>query len=249
MKLVIAISISLVTTMMFASGCVSQTASRQSAAATQQQTTNPGSAIQSPAAQGSDSKNTVTNPALLDPTKANVQAPDKFQVKVSTTKGDFVVDVNRKWSPNGADRFYNLVKIGYFDNVVIFRAIKGFMFQFGIHGDPAVNAKWSNANIKDDPKSEISNQKGYITFAKTGQPNSRSTQLFINLGNNAGLDGQGFTPFGQVVSGMDVVEKINTEYGENPRSFQGDFKAGGNDYALQRFPNLDIIKSMSIVEQ
>jgi peptidyl-prolyl cis-trans isomerase A (cyclophilin A) len=246
MKLVMAISISLASTLMYASGCISQTAARPQA--TPQQTANPVS--EAPAGtQGSDSKNAARHPGLLDPSKANEQAPETFKVKMSTTKGDFVIAVTRKWSPNGADRFYNLVKIGYFQDIAIFRAIKGFMFQFGIHGDPNVSAKWSNSNIKDDPNAGISNEKGFITFAKTGQPNSRSTQLFVNLGNNRGLDAQGFTPFGQVVSGMDVVEKINTEYGENPRDLQGNFEAGGNEYVLKRFPNLDIIKSATIIEQ
>ena len=230
--------------MMFASGCVSQTATRQ-----QPQTASPQSDAQTPATQGSDSKNAASHPALLDPTKATEQAPEKFQVKFTTTKGDFVIDVTRKWSPNGADRFFNLVKMGYFQDIAIFRAIDGFMFQFGIHGDPKISAIWSEANIKDDPSAGVSNEKGFVTFAKTGRPDSRSTQMFVNLGNNRALDAQGFTPFGQIVSGMEVVEKINTEYGENPRDFQGNFKAGGNKYALERFPNLDIIKSATIVEQ
>ncbi len=189
------------------------------------------------------------NPAMLDPTKATEKAPDTFRAKLVTSKGDIVIEVNRKWSPNGADRFYNLVKIGYFKDVLVFRAIKGFMFQFGIHADPAVNAEWGNSNIKDDPPAGISNQKGFITFAKTGAPNSRSTQMFINFGDNGGLDNQGFTPFGKVVEGMAVLEKINTEYGENRIfNFQGDFQAKGNPYALSKYPNLDMIKSATIIK-
>ena len=213
------------------------------------------------AAQSSLFKNAVTgmqvdsqtntsdqHPALSNPNLAQEQAPDQFKVKFETTKGEFMMEIVRTASPEGVDRFYNLVKIGYFKDIVIFRAIDGFMFQFGIHGDPSVSEVWSEANIKDDPAVGVSNTPGTISFAKSGMPNSRSTQLFINLGNNSNLDGMGFTPFGKVVEGMDVVEKINTEYGENRGDVQGQFKAKGNDYILKEFPNLDIIKSVSIVE-
>lgn len=187
------------------------------------------------------------HPALLDPSKANERAPDEFKVKFETTKGDFVLQVVRDAAPNGVDRFYNLVKIGYFQDIVIFRAVKGFMFQFGIHGDPAVSAQWSDANIKDDPNAGVSNTPGTICFAKTGAPNSRSAQMFVSLGNNSFLDNQGFTPFGKVVEGLDVVAKINTEYGENKGDVQGKFKQQGNDYILKAFPNLDIIKAAEVV--
>lgn len=188
------------------------------------------------------------HPALKDPSLATEKAPEKFRVKFSTTKGDYTVEVNRAWSPNGADRFYNLVKIGYFQDVAIFRAIKGFMYQFGIHGDPAISAVWGEANISDDPNAGISNAPGTLCFAKTGRPNSRSTQMFVNLGNNANLDAQGFTPFGSVVEGMDVVRKINTEYGENRPNVQGDFKDQGNAYIMKQFPNIDLIKSVTLIE-
>lgn len=198
--------------------------------------------------QGSGTAKTQ-HPGLMDPSKANEKAPDKYRVQFETTKGKFVIACDRSWSPNGADRFYNMCKVGYMNDIAIFRAIKGFMFQFGIHGDPAVNDKWFNATIKDDPGvKEISNGPGFITFAKTGAPNSRSTQLFINLGNNNFLDSDGFTPFGQVVEGMDVIKKINTEYGENPRTFQRTFKAKGNAYVKQLYPNIDFIKSVKIME-
>ena len=198
-----------------------------------------------------DQETTSPNPGLADPALANKKAPDKFRVKFTTTKGDFVLEVVREWSPNGADRFYNMVDIGYFNDTAIFRAIEGFMFQFGIHGDPAVNEVWSEANFNDDPEVGKSNLPGFITFAKTGAPNSRSTQLFINLGNNANLDNMGFTPFGQVIEGMEVIKKINTEYGENDRSkdIQGDFKTQGNAYILKEFPNLDLIKSVTLIEE
>lgn len=201
-----------------------------------------------PAGQTQPSK---PHPGLKDPKLALEKAPAKFDVDVVTTKGNFTITVNRDWSPNGADRFYNLVKIGYFQDIGIFRAIKGFMFQFGIHGDPAVNQVWGEATIKDDkPQRGVSNKPGTITFAKTGLPNSRSTQFFINLGNNDFLDSQGFTPFGEVTKGKDVVAKINTEYGENPRgeNIQGRFKDEGNKFIRQRFPRLDFIKSISLAK-
>lgn len=188
------------------------------------------------------------HPGLLDPKQAVEKAPAKFDVLVSTTKGDLVITVQRDWSPNGADRFYNLVKIGYFKDIGIFRAIKGFMVQFGIHGDPNVNKAWSEATIKDDAqKRGISNKPGMITFARTSQPDSRSTQFFINLGSNGFLDPQGFTPFGQITKGADVITKINTEYGENTREVQSKFEAEGNDYIRKRYPKIDYIKSIQLM--
>jgi len=196
--------------------------------------------------QGSDTK---IHPAILDPAQANEKAPDKFQAKFVTTKGDFVVEVTREWAPNGADRFCNLVKIGYFKDIAIFRAIKGFMFQFGIHGDPTVIVKWKDANIKDDPRNDsVSNQKGFLTFAHAGR-NSRSAQMFINLGDNKMLDTQPvqFPPIGRIVSGAEVIDAINTEYGENARDVQQNFQAQGNAYILKRYPNIDMIKSVELV--
>ncbi len=184
---------------------------------------------------------------LPGPEEATETAPDTYQVEFETTKGNFVVEVNREWSPNGADRFYNLVKIGYFQDIAIFRAIKDFMIQFGIHGDPAVNKVWSEAKIKDDASGKASNEPGMITFARTGAPDSRSVQFFINLGDNARLDNSGFTPFGKVVSGMDIVTQINTEYDENSREVQGRFQAEGNEFIRKKYPNLDYIKSIKLI--
>jgi len=197
-----------------------------------------------------DEKAKKAHPGLMDPAKANETAPEKFDVEFTTTKGDFTLTVQRDWSPNGADRFYNMVRIGYFEEIAFFRAIEGFMVQFGIHGDPKVNEKWFDATIKDDKKKGISNEPGFITFAKTGQPDSRSTQFFLSLGSNGFLDSQGFTPFGKVTKGMEVVKKINTEYGENPRNenVQGDFKAMGNEYIKKRFPKIDFIKSVKLID-
>lgn len=185
---------------------------------------------------------------IMNPDAATEQAPDEFKVKFTTTQGDIVLAIHREWSPNGADRFYNLVKIGYFEDIAIFRAIEGFMFQFGIHGNPEVSAKWREATIEDDESVEgVSNDVGFITFAKTGQPNSRSVQFFINLGNNERLDDMGFTPFGQIVEGMEIAKKINTEYGENRRADQRRFETEGNAFIEKTYPNVDYIKSASLV--
>lgn len=187
----------------------------------------------------------AANPALLSPEKATEKAPDAFKVKLVTTKGDMVIEVNRAWSPNGADRFYNLVKIGYYDDTAFFRIVNGFMAQIGIHGDPAVNAKWRPSTIPDDPAAGQSNKPGYVTFAKTGMPNSRTTQFFVNFGDNAFLDGQGFTPFGKVVDGSPVLGALNLEYGESPD--QGAIQSQGNAYLKANFPRLDYIKTARIV--
>lgn len=199
---------------------------------------------------GSESK-AARNPALLDPSLAKEKAPDEFKAKFSTTKGDFVIEVKRTWAPNAADRFYNLVKIGYFNDLAFFRNIEGFMVQFGINGDPAVNEKWSESNIKDDPVKE-SNQRGYVTFAQKSIPNSRSTQIFINFGDNGGLDSQRFAPFGRVVEGMDVVDSLYSGYGEGaPRGRGPDqprIQSEGNAYLKSDFPKLDYVKTAKIVE-
>jgi peptidyl-prolyl cis-trans isomerase A (cyclophilin A) len=184
------------------------------------------------------------NPAALTAT-----APDTYKVEFDTTKGNFTVEVTRALAPNGADRFYNLVRSGFFSDVAFFRVIPGFMCQFGIHGDPAVSAKWREANITDDPV-KGSNTRGAVTFATAG-PNTRTTQLFINFGDNTGLDAQGFSPFGKVSEGMDVVDKINSEYGEGAPNGagpdQGRIQTEGNTYLKKDFPNLDYIKSASVI--
>ena len=141
---------------------------------------------------------------LMNPSALKEQAPPTYRVKFDTSKGPFVIEVHRDWAPNGADRFYNLVKNGFFDDARFFRVVEGFMVQFGINGDPKVSAVWREARIKDDPV-RISNKRTFVTFATAG-PNTRTTQVFINFGDNHNLDSQGFAPFGQVVSGMKVVE-------------------------------------------
>jgi len=187
---------------------------------------------------------------LANPAALTEKAPASYKVRFDTSKGPFVIQVNRAWAPHGADRFYNLVKNGFYDDVRFFRVISGFMVQFGINGDPALSAKWSDANIPDDAV-KTSNKRGTITFATAG-PNTRTTQVFINFGDNGGLDGQGFAPFGSVVSGMKVVDAINAEYGEGaPRGRgpdQGRLQQQGNAYLKQSFPRMDYVKKATIVK-
>jgi peptidyl-prolyl cis-trans isomerase A (cyclophilin A) len=194
----------------------------------------------------------VTHPDLLDPSKAKETAPAVFKAKLTTTKGDFVIEVHRDWSPKGADRFYNLVKMGFFDDTRFFRAIDGFMVQFGLSGDPAVNTKWQNANLDDDPGGVQSNKRGFVSFATRGA-NTRTTQLFVNYSDgNARLDAMHFTPFGQVASGMDVVDSLYKGYGEGAPMGQGpnqgQIQSQGNAYLDAQFPKLDQIKHAEIVK-
>lgn len=175
--------------------------------------------------------------------------PEKFLVKLETSKGDVLIEVTREWSPNGAARFYDAVKAGFYDECRFFRVVPGFMVQWGINGDPKVQSKWRDAEFKDDvvpAKLKASNTRGFITFAKSGKPHSRTTQLFINYDDNARLDESGFTPFGKVVEGMEVIDKIQSKYRERPD--QGVIQRRGNDYLKQDFPDLDFIKKASIVE-
>jgi peptidyl-prolyl cis-trans isomerase A (cyclophilin A) len=170
------------------------------------------------------------------------KAPATFKVKFDSSAGPFVVEVTRAWAPNAADHFYTLVKNGFYDQARFFRVVPGFMVQFGINADPAVQAKFRNT-IKDDPVKE-SNKRGYVTFAQTAAHNSRSTQIFINYKDNTFLDGQRFAPFGRVTSGMEAVDKINSEAGEKPN--QGAIQAQGNAYLNKDFPKLDYVKKATI---
>jgi peptidyl-prolyl cis-trans isomerase A (cyclophilin A) len=187
---------------------------------------------------------------LTDPAALNAKAPAVYQAKFDTSKGPFVIEVHRDWAPQGADRFYNLVKNGFFDNARFFRVIEGFMVQFGINGDPKIATVWRDADIKDDPVKQ-SNGRGTITFATAG-PNTRTTQVFINFADNAPLDGQGFSPFGKVVSGMEVVDSLYSGYGEGAPNGngpdQGRIQSQGNAYLEQDFPKLDFIKTATIAE-
>jgi peptidyl-prolyl cis-trans isomerase A (cyclophilin A) len=190
----------------------------------------------------------VTTPAnpLTQPNspEMNQTAPDSFRVHFATSVGDFEIEVVRAWAPRGADRFYNLVKHSWYDGDRFFRAIPGFVVQFGLNGDPEIGKWWRNARIVDDSVAH-SNTRGTITYAKADR-NTRTTQVFINLRDNKQLDGQGFSPFGQVVSGMDVVDKITTQYDDKPD--QGLIQMQGNTYLEQNFPKMDYIKTATIVQ-
>jgi peptidyl-prolyl cis-trans isomerase A (cyclophilin A) len=189
-------------------------------------------------------KTAKTTAALKDPAKLKDVAPETYRVNFDTSTGTFVVEVTRAWAPHGADRFYNLVKNGFFDGCRFFRVVPNFMVQFGINGDPKIQSVWRNARIPDDPGKQ-SNKRGSITFASAG-PNSRTTQVFINFRDNASLDNQGFAPFGQVVSGLEVVNKINAEYRERPQQQQ--IQSEGNAYLTKEFPKLDYIKAATIAK-
>jgi peptidyl-prolyl cis-trans isomerase A (cyclophilin A) len=206
---------------------------------------------QSTATPAPEAKPAAPSASLADPSKFTEKAPDSFKVKFDTSVGSFTIEVTRALSPNGADRFYNLAKNGFFTDVAFFRVIEGFMCQFGIHGDPKVATAWRTANIQDDPV-KASNTRGMVTFAKSGLPNSRSTQFFINFGDNAQLDTMGFSPFGKISEGMDVVDKIYKGYGEGaPRGNGPDqmrAQSEGNTYFKKEFPKLDYIKSATLVK-
>ncbi len=192
---------------------------------------------------------TAQTAALKTPASLSEKAPATFKVKFDTSAGVFVIEVTRAWAPLGADRFYNLVKNGYYNECRFFRVIQGFMVQFGINGDPAVARVWQGSTLGIDPVVQ-SNKRGTITYAMGRTPDTRTTQVFINFGDNVRLDGMGFAPFGQVVSGMDVVEKIYPGYGEGAPSGQGPnqsrIQTEGNAYLAKDFPKLDFIKTATI---
>lgn len=177
-------------------------------------------------------------------------APETFRARFETSAGEFTVEVNRAWAPRGADRFYNLVRHGFYDGTRFFRVLDGFVAQFGISGDPAVTRAWEGETIPDDPV-ERSNERGTLTFATSG-PNSRTTQLFINLADNPRLDGMGFAPIGRVVEGMSVVDDLYAGHGEGaPRGegpAQGRIEAEGNAYLEEEFPELDYIEEAHVME-
>ena len=200
----------------------------------------------SPTASAQGSDNPLLNPASLTET-----APDSYQVNFDTSKGSFVVQVTRGWAPHGADRFYNLVKGGYYDGCRFFRVIPNFMAQFGLNGDPEISKAWRTEQIPADPV-EASNRRGFITFAMGGSPDTRTTQVFINFSNNRTLDASGFAPFGEVVSGMDVVDDLYDGYGDGPPRGRGPdqvrFNLEGNAYLDEEFPRLDYINRATIIE-
>ena len=186
--------------------------------------------------------------ALLRPALLKDKAPETYQVKFSTSKGDFTVSVTRAWAPRGADRFYNLAKHHFFDNGSFFRVLKGFVAQFGLSAYPPVNAVWSKATIQDDPVTQ-SNKKYYLTFATAG-PNTRTTQLFINLADNPRLDGMGFASFGQVTDGTSVVDSLYADYGEGAPSGggpdQSEIEKQGKPYLDKGWPKLDYVKTTTL---
>ncbi len=196
-----------------------------------------------------EEKRAATKPAAEEK-KETSKAPDRFAVKLETTKGDIIIDVHKDWSPNGADRFYELVTGGYYKDVAFFRVIEGFMAQAGIHGDPKVNEKWRSNGVQDDAVKE-SNTRGMVTFAMSGRPNSRTTQFFINLSDNSRLDKMRFAPFGKVRD-MGTVDALYNGYGEGAPQGRGPsqklVQTQGNAYLKEKFPKLDYIVEASIME-
>jgi peptidyl-prolyl cis-trans isomerase A (cyclophilin A) len=208
----------------------------------------------STAQSGTTKKTTTTavrqyDRALLQPALLKAKAPEEYKVKFTTTKGDFVVTVTRSWAPIGADRFYNLVRHHYYDNAAFFRVLPGFVVQFGISAYPQVSAAWKDANIKDDPVAQ-SNLRGNIVFATAG-PNTRTTQVFVNLVDNKRLDSMGFAAFGQVSDGMSVVEALYGGYGEGAPQGAGpdqdEMEKKGKAYLDQGWPKLDSIKTATLL--
>jgi peptidyl-prolyl cis-trans isomerase A (cyclophilin A) len=207
---------------------------------------------QTPAPTQSAAPQAPAESPLLHPANLKARAPDNFKVKFVTTHGDFTVEVHRDWSPLGADRFFNLVKNKFFTDAAFFRYVPGFIVQFGIPAKPEIAKAWENANINDDPiKPGNSNKKGTVVFATAG-PNTRTTQFFINVNNNPGLDSQHFTPFGEVVEGMDVVLGLYSGYGGGPDEGghgprQDLVQSQGKAYLDKSFPKLDSIKSATVL--
>src|SRR5579864_4128245 len=194
---------------------------------------------------GSTAARSTYDRTLLRPSLLKAKAPETYQVRFVTTRGEFTMTVTRSWAPLGADRFYNLVRHHFYDNASIFRVVPNFVAQFGISAYPAVTTAWKGTDIKDDPVTQ-SNKKGYITFATSG-PNTRTTQVFINLKDNTGLDSRGFAPFGVVDgNGMNVVEMFYDQYGDNAGIDQDKIQAEGNAYLHKSFAKLDTIKSAAL---
>jgi peptidyl-prolyl cis-trans isomerase A (cyclophilin A) len=186
--------------------------------------------------------------ALLHPSKLTAKAPQLYTVTFKTTKGTFTIGVHRTWAPLAADRFYNLVKAHFFDGVEFFRVVPNFVVQFGISPFPSVSKAWEHATIADDQPVGVSNGRGGVSFAAAG-PNTRTTQVFIDTGNNQGLDSEGFTPFGAVDSGMEVVDKLYSGYGDKPTPQQGQIMSQGNAFLKKHYPKLDYIKSARVTQE
>ncbi len=185
------------------------------------------------------------NPTENKSMEMPAEAPATFRVQFECTNGTFVIECTKAWAPIGAQRFYDLVREGFYDGAAFFRVVPGFVVQFGLAADPKATAKWKSNTLKDEPVLE-SNKEGYICFAKSSLPNSRTSQVFISLADNARLDGMGFAPFGKVIAGMDVVRKITPKYGEQPN--QGMITMEGAEYLKKNFPDMDGIKKATIMK-
>ena len=200
-------------------------------------------------AAGLSAEQTAPRKSLMVPANLKETAPETYNVTFDTSIGAFVIKVTRAWAPNGADRFYNLVKNGFYDEARFFRAVPNFMVQFGLHANPTVTKVWQSARIPPDKVTQ-SNRKGFITFAMGATPDTRTTQVFINFRNNTNLDGMGFAPFGEVVSGIEVVDKIYTGYGEGaPHGVwmpQARVAAEDKAYLIKTFTKMDYIKTATI---
>ncbi len=187
---------------------------------------------------------------LLQPRNFNETAPAEYGVRLETTKGDILIRVHRDWAPLAADRFYNLVKAGFYDGMAFHRVLDNFVAEWGIHGDPWVNAAWRQAEMLDEPVRQ-SNTRGRVSFSKN-RPNSRTVQVFINLKDNSSLDGEGFSPFGEVVEGLDVADSLYSEYGDGPPRGEGVYQAmaiaKGDEYLEAEFPLLDRINQAVLLE-
>jgi peptidyl-prolyl cis-trans isomerase A (cyclophilin A) len=193
---------------------------------------------------GGGSASSTSSDALLHPDRLTATAPAQFDAVFDTTKGEFTVRVHRAWAPRGADRFYELVRNGYYDRSKFFRVVRGFVVQFGLSADPKVSLAWVDATIPDDPVKKP-NARGTVTFASAG-PNTRTTQVFVNMTANRSLDAMGFAPFGKVTSGMDTFSKLYSGYGDMPSAHQGEIVNHGNAYLDQYFPQLDGIETATI---
>jgi peptidyl-prolyl cis-trans isomerase A (cyclophilin A) len=185
-------------------------------------------------------------PSLKEPTTLSEKAPDVYRAQLATSQGAIVFEVHRDWAPNAADRFYNLVKNGFYDNTRFFRVLSGFMAQFGLNGNPDIQRPWSLMGLLDEPPKQ-SNTQGFVSFARESAPNTRFTMVFINFKDNSYLDAEGFPPFGQVVVGMDVAEKLYSGYGRTNVPDQRRILSEGNAYLAAEYPKLDYIKRASIV--
>ena len=200
-----------------------------------------------PAPPPADTATAAPPPPPAATTPAADAAPANFRVRLETSKGPIVIELHRDWAPNGVDRFFQLVEAGYYDDVRFFRVVPGFVVQFGMHGDPQTNAKWSAQPITADPVKQ-SNKRGMVTFAQGASPNSRTTQLFINLQDNVQLDQMSFSPIGQVVEGMSVVDALHSGYGEAPSNEQPQIAAEGNAFLSRSYPKLDYVRTARVVK-